>query len=173
VFTKIPFHDIQRIAQQISRNLFGFIHHEPEPWARPACCFENVLRKVEISGGQGVSGWTFHYRSNPEFGGYVFVTHHGVWGAPDRRLIDVTPFHDEQAHHPFALNGEVLFLVDETAKPVELASDNAAAIAPLPSRFFALGNGLEIMRYVQKLNDHEQRKCEQIYANVKLRLGQH
>ena len=79
------------------------------------------MEKVKQDGGTGRFGWTFHLRIAPSLGAYLFVTHHAVWHAPDGRLVDVTPFHHDLRHHPLTENGDVLFLVDDAAQPVETA----------------------------------------------------
>ena len=146
--------EIDAIAVKISRGPLGLVCHQPEAWARPKCCFSNVWRKVELSGGRTRYGWTFHSRINAGAGEYIFVTHHAVWNPPDGRLIDVTPFHEDPQHHPLLIDGNVLFLVDDKAKPVV----KGAVTAPLPLRYFPRGDDEKIAKYVEEMNDKEQQE---------------
>lgn len=145
------FDDINQIAAQVAPQPPGLIYHEPEPWALPRACFANAWRKVELSGGRHRYGWTFHLKVRPGIGEYLFLTHHAVWNHPDGRLIDVTPFHDDKLHHPLMIDGSILFLVDNGAEPIV----QGEVISPLPLRYFALGDGVEINRYVNELNEKE------------------
>jgi hypothetical protein len=144
--------DINRIASSISPITPGLVYHEPEPWAQPRACFANVWHKVEVSGGRHRYGWTFHPRTRPGVGEYIFLTRHAVWNHRDGRLIDVTPFHEDKLHHPLMIDGSVLFLVDDSAEPVV----KGQVTAPLPLRYFALGDCREINEYVSELNRKEQ-----------------
>jgi hypothetical protein len=152
---------IEEIAESISRQPLGLVHHQPEPWSQFARCFENVAQKVHEAGGQTMFGWTFHHRFVQDIpgSGYLFLTHHAVWHAPDGRLIDVTPY-PEPKHHPLAPGGSILFLVDMNALPIKRAN----LIAPLPLRFFALDDDQCLASYVERLNEEEQRKCGELYA---------
>ena len=146
--------EIDAIAAKVGNGPLGLVHHQPEAWAQPACCFDNVWRKVELSGGRTRYGWTFHSRIKEGVGEYIFVTHHAVWNAPDGRLIDVTPFHEDTRHHPLLIDGSVLFLVDDRAEPVV----KGTVIAPLPLRYFPRGADEKIAKYVEEMNDEEQRQ---------------
>lgn len=151
---------IEKFAAIISHQpLLGLVEHCPEHWCKPSHCFENVLEKIRRDGGYIRFGWTFHYRIAQDIGGYLFVTHHAVWHAPDGRLIDVTPFHQDSQHHPITESEGVLFLVDEAAQPVRTSH----LIAPLPIRFFALEDDEKLLNYVDKLKRKEQQKCQDIY----------
>ena len=50
--------------------------------------------------------------------GYLIAIHHAVWRAPNGHLFDVTPFHPDPRHHPIAVRGGTLFLLDDLARPV-------------------------------------------------------
>ena len=154
-----PHDGIKIFSATISHQPLGLAIHRPEHWARPTRCFENVLGKVGRDGGATRFGWTFHYRIAPGTGGYLFVIHHAVWHAPDGRLVDVTPFHDDPKHHPITEGNGVLFLVDDAARPVETEN----LIAPLPMRYFPLSDDERLVSYVGKLNHEEQLKCQEIY----------
>ncbi|MDR3420178.1 MAG: hypothetical protein P4L80_02870 [Xanthobacteraceae bacterium] len=151
------------IAATISEQQLGLVHHRPEASAQPARCFENVDRKVAQDGGRIQFGWTFHHRYVERIPGpgYLFVTHHAVWHAPDGQLIDVGQYPDRK-HHPLAPGGSILFLVDDKARPVRTEN----LVAPLPLRFFALAEDRELAAYVAKLNDDEQEECGKIYAGA-------
>jgi hypothetical protein len=135
------------------------VNHRPEPSARVGYCFANVWDKVKQCGGRARYGWMFIYRINPGLGGYVFATNHAVWQDPNGMVVDVTPFHALEKHHPITQDGAVLFLVDDAAEPV--VSDRA--VAPLPTRYFPLGNDERLVAYVDELSRKEQQKCDEIY----------
>jgi hypothetical protein len=102
---------IDAIAPTISSQPLGLAYHRAEIWADASRCFENVSRKVSRDGGRTQFGWTFHHRFVKEIPGpgYLFLTHHAVWNAPDGRLIDVSPYPDPK-HQPLAPGGSTLFL---------------------------------------------------------------
>jgi hypothetical protein len=150
----IKMEEINAIAKQISTGPLGLAYHQPESWAEVANCFANSWRKVELSGGRTIYGWTFHSRMKEGVGDYIFVTHHAVWCRPDGRLVDVTPFHDDPKHHPLTQDGSVLFLVDFKAEPVV----RGAVTAPLALRYFARTPSTEIEEYVRQMNEKEQQE---------------
>lgn len=135
------------------------MHYRPEAWAVPRNCFENSTEKVRRDGGAVRYGWTFHYRISPGIGEYLFVTHHAVWHSPDGSLHDVTPFPEGEKHCPITQDDSVLFLVDDTAKPVT----TEFLIAPLPLRFFPVSGDPPLVEYVEFLQQKETLKCEAIY----------
>jgi hypothetical protein len=151
---------IQSFASEISSQSLSQARYEPEDGFRPNCCFQNVWTKLDKDGGNILFGWTFSYRVNPEYGEYVVATHHAVWIAPDNKLIDVTPFTDNPQYHPIRFGNYVLFLVDESAHPV----DTGTLIAPLPLRFFALNENPTLKEYIAKLTEKEKKTCQEIYS---------
>jgi hypothetical protein len=69
--------------------------------------------------------------------GYVFVTHHAVWNAPDGYLVNVT-LYPERLHYPLSPDwNNILFLVDDNALPFERQN----FLAPLALRFFSVAEG--------------------------------
>jgi hypothetical protein len=152
---------IKKIAESSNHQPLGLAYHRPESWSQFRQCFENVERKVREAGGRTIFGWTFHHRLVEAIPGpgYLFLTHHAVWHAPDGHLIDVTPY-PEPKHHPIAPGGGILFLVDANALPVQRAN----LIAPLPLRFFTLNNDERFDAHVAWLDEEEQKKCAEIYA---------
>ena len=92
--------------------------------------------------------------------GYLIAIHHAVWRAPDGYLYDVTPLHPDPKHHPIALHGGTLFLVDDRAEPVR----RGRVIGPLPTKFFALDNEAQLIDHVQRLQVNEERHCRELYA---------
>jgi hypothetical protein len=145
-------------AQTISSQALGLAFYRPEGTALPTHCFENVLRKVDRDGGRIQFGWTFGTRLSSN-GEYLIATHHAVWHAPIGQLIDVTPMHEEERHRPITHQGDILFLVDDLARPVQTKS----FMAPLPSRFFALDDTAKLNAYVAHLQQDEDRACQVIY----------
>jgi hypothetical protein len=150
---------IQQFATEIGSQSLCQASHQPEQHARPSCCFQNVWAKIDKDNGNILFGWTFNYRINSEYGGYLMATHHAVWCAPDNKLIDVTPFTDDPKHHPITLHNNVLFLVDELAQPF----NNGIIVAPLALKFFALSDNTDLEAYLTKLSKEEQKACQDIY----------
>ena len=141
--------DIDRFARSISSGPLGLAHHRPQPWASPHTCYNNASEMASREGGCIRCGWTFHVRTRPGIGDYVFATPHAVWHSPhDLSLVDVTP-HPDPHHAPVMQDGSVLFLVDESAAPVGVTDD---VILSLPLRFFAVGNSPALVEYVAALN---------------------
>ena len=162
--TELDPHDgIRAFASTISRQPLGLAAHRPEAWGQPTRCFENAMRKAELSGGAARFGWMFHYRLVAKIPGpgYLIASHHAVWHAPDGHLVDVTPFHDDPKHHPLTPGDGILFLVDDAARPV--VSGNL--VGPLPLRFFPLSDDNRLAEHIERLRDQEDRKCRDIYAD--------
>ena len=127
---------IHRFARTISDQPLGLAKYAPEPWADIRLCFENARRKAEQSGGEALFGWMFQQklvRAIPG-PGYLIAIHHAVWRAPNGYLFDVTPRHPDPQHHPLAVLGDTLFLVDDLAPPVR----NGRVIGPRPTKFFLI-----------------------------------
>jgi hypothetical protein len=153
---------INSFARTISSQPMGLAYHRPEKWAHAFHCFANVIKKVQQDGGNARFGWTFSCRimSDAPDLGYLIATHHAVWHAPDGRLVDVTPFHTDAKHHPYAPTGDVLFLVDDKAKPVVVGKN---ALAPLPLKFFPLSNDDRLIAHIEEIRDKEEQQCKDIY----------
>jgi hypothetical protein len=132
--------------------------YNPQDWARPTECFSNALSMVESSRGSVLYGWMFHFRKSDRLsnGSYLIAVNHAVWNAPDRKIIDVTPLHEEQAHHPIIIDGSILFLVDENATPL---TNGRSGIA-LPSWFIPVDKEQEILIYLEELTREELRNWE-------------
>jgi hypothetical protein len=156
---KVFIEGVRAFSSEISRQLLCQAYYQPEAGARPLCCFQNVWEKVARDGGGPLFGWTFSYRFNPQHGDYIVATHHAVWCAPDNRLIDVTPFTPDPAGHPYTLDKYVLFLVDEAAQPFE----RGALLAPMPLKYFALGDSQSLREYLAELAEREEKACWEIY----------
>ena len=153
---------ITAFARTISSQPIGLAYHRPEKWARASHCFANVIKKVQQDGGKARFGWTFGCRvmaDAPELG-YLIATHHAVWHAPDGKLIDVTPFHTDLKHRPYAPTGDVLFLIDDKAEPVVIGNN---VFAPLPLRFFPLSNGERLIAYIEQKKSKEEQQCRDMY----------
>jgi len=145
---------IQLIAPTISGEPLAGARYSPEASASPTQCFSNAQRKAKQSGGGVLYGWMFQYREATALPGqgYVLAVNHAVWHAPDKKLIDVTPFHDNPHHHPIVVNADaVLFLIGSTATP--LRNDHAGLA--LPSWFFPLTEDEAIAAYVADLTAKE------------------
>jgi len=145
---------LRTFAATISADRLGLALQRPEAWAIQTQCFTNVEKKVARDGGSGVPGWMFHHRLVVEIAGpgYLIAVHHAVWRAPSGHLMDVTPVHSDPKHWPYSINDGTVFLVDFAASPVTV-SDRTYA---LPSRFFAIGNGRDLIDHVERLNWEEQ-----------------
>src|SRR5580698_5888752 len=92
---------ITEIASRTNGPKPGLVHHQPEEWALPSRCFENVTEKVHRDGGSAIYGWTFHLRfvEHRLDEAYMFITHHAIWHSPDGSLVNVTPYPDDK-HYP-------------------------------------------------------------------------
>ncbi|MBV1790790.1 hypothetical protein KQ940_22235 [Marinobacterium sp. D7] len=143
---------IKRFATSISQQQLGLAIYRPVPSALHSMCIENAKKISELKGGSIRYGWYFFHKISPAYGDYLVATHHAVWHNPDTLLlVDVTPFHPDKNHHPIAPGGDVLFLVDDKAKPFE----KEQKIIPRPSLFYALGVNDELLEYVTKLQMDE------------------
>lgn len=150
---------IKKFASEISSEPLGEVYHQPENDASPLSCFQNVLIKVKKDGGGILFGWTFSYRFNAEYGDYLMATHHAIWCSPDQILLDVTPFTDNQKHHPLGRKNYIIFLADQLAEPVQ-AGD---LLAPLPLKFFALNDNQKLRAYVKEMEQEEYKACQELY----------
>ena len=154
--------ELDNIARTLGAGPMGLAHYRPESWARAHFCFMNALAKAEQAGGAVVYGWTFHSRQVAAIPGpgYLFVTHHAVWHAPDLSLVDVTP-HPDPKHRPLGPDeNNILFLVDARACPVITGNQ----MAPLPQRYFARNDDSRLFAYVEDMNQKEDEACRAIYA---------
>lgn len=157
-----PIKLLKTFARSISHQPLGPILHLPEPFAAENTCYENVIRKIEASSGNIQYGWTFLHRltANFESVGYFVATHHAVWRSPVGQLVDITPFHSEPKHRPYAPNDRLYFLVDDKAQLVRIGNVEA----PLPLKFFPLNNGKKLLAYVEQLRNNEEEVCQKLYA---------
>jgi hypothetical protein len=153
---------IERFARTISQQPLGLAKYAPEPWADIRLCFENARRKAEESGGERRFGWMFQHKLVAAIPGpgYLIAIHHAVWQAPDGYLYDVTPLHPDPKHHPLAVRGGTLFLVDDRAQPVR----RGRIIGPQPTKFFTLDGDAQLVGYVERLQAEEERHCRALYA---------
>jgi hypothetical protein len=161
-----PNEALKVFAVTISSQPMGLAYHRPEPWAGVLRCFANAAEKVRRERrGKVCYGWTFHDRIAEGKGIYLFATHHAVWRAPEGWLVDVTPFHEDPNHHPHGWDGSVLFLMDDAALPVVIDGEMTA----LPLRYFAVGDDLRLVEYVDGLRREEERKCGELYESMRSR----
>ena len=142
---------IENFAKTISKQILGLVYHRPTPEAKATNCISNVLSFIERNGGGIKFGWTFHHRISPEFGDYLFSTHHAVWHNPNGNLIDITPFNNDPKHHPKTVNGSILFLLDDNAKPIKVEN----YLIPLPLKYYAIYKNEKLEHYVKSLRDKE------------------
>ena len=109
---------IANFAKTISSQPLGLAHHRPDPAALHTNCVANALAFAEKHGGQVRFGWHFLFRMSPDFGHYLIATNDAVWHNPvELQLVDVTPLHTRRKHQPVTQDGDLLFLVDDDAKP--------------------------------------------------------
>lgn len=144
-------------AYTISSQQLGFVIHQPEPDARSVSCFHNVWEKIDRDGGNICFGWIFTYKVNLSFGDYLIAIHHAVWGAPDNRLVDVTPY--TEASRPYVFDDHTLFLIDTSAKPI----GTKELILPLQTKFSPLSDDLGLQEYVKELVEKERVSWEEIF----------
>jgi hypothetical protein len=112
---------IRAFAPRISSGTVSGARFAPEASAWPTECFANAERKAQQAGGSALHCWMFHYREVAAMPGpgYLIAVNHAVWCAPDKKLVDVTPFHSDPKHHPIVLNrNAVLYLTDSNATPL-------------------------------------------------------
>ena len=110
-------------------------------------------------------GWMFQYREVTALPGpgYLIAVNHAVWRAPDKKLIDVTPFHSDPKHNPIVVNGDaVLFLIDSNATPLT----NEHVGLALPSWFFPLTDDEAMAEHVAKLASKELDEWERQVAET-------
>lgn len=150
---------IKNFASEISSGSLGEVYHQPEDGARPSCCFQNVLTKVEKDGGNICFGWIFSHYSQPEYGGdYLVATHHAVWWLAGE-LLDVTPFPANQNLHPLiSRKNYFIFLVDQSAQPVKAGN----LIAMLPLKYFALSDNEKLREYVKEQVQQEHKTFQEL-----------
>jgi hypothetical protein len=145
---------IQAIAPKISSEPLAGARPAPEASASPAQCFSNAQRKAQQAGGEVLYGWMFQASELAALPGHgcLLAVNHAVWHAPDKKLIDVTPFHSDPKHHPIVVNGgAVLFLIDSSATPLR----NEHVGLALPSWFFPLTDDEAVVAHVAKLGSKE------------------
>jgi hypothetical protein len=159
--TNVPFDSrpvIERFMRQRGAGPLGLARHAPEPWARVTDCIANVLSKVERDGGCEVFGWIFSPRFNPEYGCYLVATHHAVWNSQtDFGLVDLTPLHPDERHHPIRSGGDTIFLVDESALPHR----QGRVVVPLPLCFIAVTSDPVLEDYLRHITREEEAQWEE------------
>lgn len=154
-------HHLDNAAKHINGGQIGLASLQPESWAKPLCCYENVFTKVKQSGGIPVFGWSFLLKHAVQ-GDYLVAQHHAVWGLPGNAPIDITPYVQEA--HPLTINGSVLFLMDLHCYPIIINGQ----IAPTASKFYKITNSAEMEGYIQKLQSKEHAECESIYNKLRI-----
>ena len=142
---------IESFAKTISSQQLGLAYHKPDSESLPTNCIENVRQFIAKNGGKVKYGWTFNHRVSTEYGDYLFATHHAVWLAPDGYLIDITPFHAEQKHHPITVEGSVMFLLDDKAQPIKMGK----YLIPRPLKYYPIGESKELNEYMETLEMQE------------------
>jgi hypothetical protein len=155
---------IQAFASTISVQPLGLVAYRPEDWALPTMCFGNVIEKIRRSGGRLQPGWFFQCRAVEHLSGarYLIAVHHAVWHSTDGALLDLTPFHPDPKHRPYAPGGNVLFLLDDKSPAVVKGN----VIGPMPSRFSALDANEALSMYLQKLTVDEIARCSSLFAQA-------
>jgi hypothetical protein len=154
---------LRQFAATISKGPLGVIDHAPEPWALLTNCIGNVLEKLQRDGGSPVYGWVFLQRISPEYGPYLIAQYHAVWKAVDSTApLDITPFHEDEKHRPYAPGGKVLFLVDDAAPPKTLGN----AVGPHPSRYFPMNDDPKLAAYTEQRAAEEKIKTQTIFEGA-------
>lgn len=161
---------IADFANTLSMQGLMVILHTPLPDAQQTHCMENVLSKIKESGGRTQFGWTFNHRTSTRFGHYLFATHHAVWVNTENILVDITPFHHDPLHHPVTVNNNLLFLLDDNAKPIAKEQYDI----PLPLKFYAIESNLKLKEYIKSLQEKEYAYYENTYGisrNIFMKFG--
>ena len=152
---------LDRIQKQNGGHWVG-AQRQTEPWAKPRFCYWNVWQMIEREGGEAVFGWYINERTS-EHGRYVVLINHAVRAA-NKRLFDITPFHEEPAHHPVVDGrGSVIFLVDDNAAPIAVGD----IAVPQPSRFFAVDESEELDRYLAAKAEQERSELATLVDEVR------
>jgi len=152
---------LDRVQRKYGGKWVG-VAQRPEAWAKQRFCYWNVAEKVARDGGNAVFGWYFNDRQSAH-GRYIVLISHAVWAA-NRRLYDVTPFHDDPGHHPQVDGqGSVIFLVDDAATPMAIGD----VAVPQPSRYFAVDDSEELSRYIAEQTARERAELEALVEEVR------
>ena len=87
--------DLDRDLKTFCRTITGtspiLIPYEPEWWAKPNECFQNVENKIFLRGGSAMMGWQFLRNPLGTSPTVISAIHHAVWRSKDGRLVDITP----------------------------------------------------------------------------------
>ena len=143
---------IRLFASEIGAQQIGLAYHRPQEGLRSLQCVSNVVEYTKSVGGAVRLGWYFVAKLSEEFGFYLVATHHAVWHDPKTEaLVDITPFHKDRSHHPVTFEGDVIFAVDDNAKPY--MSGNR--IVPLPLKFYPIQFNDGLKEYTQILQQDE------------------
>lgn len=114
------------------------VSHRPEAWAEVRRCWENVDRKIRLSGGSAVAGYMLGVPITPGLKNRAIrLVAHCVWRSLAGELIDVTP----------RSLGDVHFFADDAAYTVP------SAIQPLPG--LEVADLQEAYRLAQKELDED------------------
>ena len=136
---------LKNFAKTISSQQLRLIYYRPDKDSMPTDCIENVKRFVESNGGSVKYGWTFNHRVSPQYGDYLFATHHAVWLDTNGILIDITPFHAEEKHQPMTIEGSIMFLLDDNAQPIK----RGRYLIPRPLKYYPILKNKELKEYLE------------------------
>lgn len=100
-------------------------------------CFDNCIGLIRLVGGETVHGWAWHQF----FDLLVVAEFHGVWRAPDNKLIDVTP--------PILPRATTTFSFD----PVRTAPDVPPNAGPFASHAVAVPNHRFALKDVDEVRE--------------------
>ena len=97
------------------------VPHHPEVWAEVRRCWDNLDRKIRLSGGSVVAGYLLIAPVTLELADKAIkLVAHCVWRSPAGELIDVTPHN----------LGDALFFADDAAKYIPSAIQPRPGLTP-------------------------------------------
>lgn len=147
----VLFNAIETFSKSISKEPFGLVYYRPDKESIVTDCISNVSNFVKRYGGSVIYGWYFGHRVSEKYGDYLIATYHAVWRAPNGKLIDITPFHENLKHQPLTSQGSVLFQVDTKAQPIK----HGRLIIPRPLKFYPILKSEELKEYIKTLEEQE------------------
>ena len=143
---------VSAFAATISQQPLGLAHHCPQDGAVADDCMGNVTAFLNEHDGAIRYGWCFYVRTVEDAGHFLVAANHAVWHNPqDGHLVNLTPYDPDPARQPVTHQGELLFLVDDDATPVESGDQYKMQ----PRKYFPIGDDASLLSYVAKLKDEE------------------
>ena len=106
-----------------------------ESWCKPNECYNNVLEKVQKSGGKRQLGWRIQVVPDPLPKFMIEAVHHAIWITEEGEKIDITPQPNS--------GGKIVFLPDNSTELGEYR---------IGEKYHALFDWPEVIEYVRFCN---------------------